>query len=89
MRETLVYTILTSADQARARLGWVSTSTGLTYCGICLRAEVTPEVGADCRVCGARVAQVFELSSGPASIRRAWKSACPQTEQLELKRTGS
>jgi hypothetical protein len=35
------YAILTNATQTRSRLGWVSASTGVTYCGICLRAPIT------------------------------------------------
>jgi hypothetical protein len=61
MGRTRAYAMLMSANRARARLGWVSASTGVTYCGICLRAPVTPEVGTTCVVCGARVTQIFEL----------------------------
>jgi hypothetical protein len=64
-------TILTSSDSSRARLGWVSDSTGLTYCGLCLRAPIAPKVGSTCLACGARVAHVVDLFAGPHTMRQA------------------
>jgi len=34
------YTIFISVDRRTARLGWISPSTGFTYCGICHHARV-------------------------------------------------
>jgi|HubBroStandDraft_2_1064218.scaffolds.fasta_scaffold388981_1 hypothetical protein len=75
MNKSSFFTILVSPNYATVRLGWVSPSTGLTYCGICLRAAVLPEVGAECSGCGALVARLFDLREGPDSIRQAWKEA--------------
>jgi hypothetical protein len=61
--ETYAYAILTNRNQTRSRLGWVSFSTGVTYCGICLRAPVEPEVGTTCVICGASVTRIFELAA--------------------------
>lgn len=77
--------IFAGANHARMRLGWVSASTGLTYCGICLRAPVAPEVGADCSACGARIAKIFDFAAPPASIRAAWSSASLISRQRKLK----
>jgi hypothetical protein len=60
--ETNAYALSTNAMQTRSRLGWVSASTGVTYCGICLRAPISPEVGTTCIVCGARVTRTLELT---------------------------
>ncbi len=87
--EVRLHTIFTSADKSRARLGWVSASTGLTYCGICLRAEVNAVPGTACHVCGARVAQVFEPSTDPASARRAWRAAFSLNRRQEPGCSGS
>lgn len=76
--------IFTSANHARTRLGWVSVSTGLTYCGICLRAQVPPEVGANCSACGARVTEIFDLAAAPASARAAWSSPSLISRQRKL-----
>lgn len=90
MRKSHLYTILASPDRAAVRLGWVSISTGLTYCGICLRAEVAPEVGAECAACGARVSRVLDLGAGEDSIRQAWREALRVTAVgRELRPTGT
>jgi hypothetical protein len=75
MSELNLYAILTSRDQSTVRLGWVSFCTGLTYCGICLRAPVEPMLGAECRACGAQVSRLFDLCAGNNSVRQAWKDA--------------
>ena len=83
------YAILISSDQATMRLGWVSPSTGLTYCGICLRSPVTPKIGADCHACGARVARTFELYADAYTTKRAWKEASLTSGGMKLRRTGT
>jgi hypothetical protein len=70
-----LYTIISCRKLRTARLGWVSPSTGLTYCGICLRAPVTPAIGAECSACGAHVAGLFEMQDGEAAVRHAWRQA--------------
>ncbi len=72
------HVILISHDTSRARLGWISASTGLTYCGICLRSSVTPETGKSCPACRARVAYVFDYYSSPEALRHAWKEISMQ-----------
>jgi hypothetical protein len=84
MNTSTLYAILISANQATMRLGWVSSSTGLTYCGICLRASLAPEVGSECSGCGARVTKVFELSAGSNSMLGAWKDATTIAGRLRL-----
>lgn len=69
------YTIFTNVDKTSARLGWISPSTGFTYCGICSRARVMPEIGTECEVCGARVANVLDLSADHGAMQQAWKVA--------------
>jgi hypothetical protein len=54
-------TIVISRNLTTVRFGWVSASTGLIYCGICLRAPITPELGSACPVCDARVSQLLDL----------------------------
>jgi len=65
------YVILLNRGHTRARLGWVSASTGLTYCGLCLRATVTPQLGQACPTCGAKVAHVFQAGTDSDSMRNA------------------
>jgi len=77
MSESHLYTILTSRNQSTVRFGWISISTGLTYCGICLRAPIAPEVGAVCPVCDATVSQVVDLGDRGASMKAAWRAALP------------
>ena len=90
MSESHVYSIFTSSDRSSVRLGWVSLSTGLTYCGICLRAPVAAEVGAECNACGAQVSRLFDLNAGTDSITQAWREASqPAAMRLELERTGT
>jgi hypothetical protein len=73
------HVILINHGNTRARLGWISASTGLTYCGLCLRAAITPEMGNSCPACGATVAHVFELGAEPWSLRNAWRRLGRQT----------
>ncbi len=73
LTDTHEHVILISHDSSRARLGWISASTGLTYCGICLRSSVTPESGSVCPSCRARVAYVFDFSASPEAMRHAWR----------------
>ena len=75
MTDPHLYPILTSTNPASVRLGWVSFSTGITYCGICLRAEIVPEVGATCSACGAQVAQVLDITARGEAWSSAWKQA--------------
>jgi len=71
------YVILMNQGHTRARLGWVSASTGLTYCGLCLRAAVTPQLGQSCPACGAKVARVFEADADSDSMRNASRALSP------------
>jgi hypothetical protein len=80
--------IFINNGNTRARIGWISHSTGLTYCGICLRAAVTPEIGKSCAVCGARVALVFTIGGDPNSIRNACKGLLRQTAGWALRDIG-
>jgi len=57
------------------RLGWVSQSTGLTYCGICFGTAVAPEIGAECPACGAQVSRLLDLRAEGKSINQAWNDA--------------
>ncbi len=56
------------------RLGWVSQSTGITYCGICLGAAIASSVGAECPACGARVSQLLD-SRENIVWKDVWKKA--------------
>jgi hypothetical protein len=59
--KTHEYALSTNIGRTRSRLGWISASTGVTYCGICLRAPITPQMGSICVMCGAQVTRVFDL----------------------------
>jgi hypothetical protein len=80
MRESTLYSIVTSQDGHAARLGWVSSATGITYCGICLAAPLTPRVGELCDHCGACVVSVFDAADGPEAIRHAWRQTGARAE---------
>ena len=87
MSESHLYTIVISRNQSTVRFGWVSASTGLTYCGICLRAPIAPKTGAACSVCDARVL-MFDLRAGGNSMKQAWRDALPLAiAQPEFKRS--
>ena len=58
---THTYALSTNLNRTRSRLGWISASTGVTYCGICLRAPITPQIGSTCVMCGAQVTRIFDL----------------------------
>jgi hypothetical protein len=88
VRDDQAHVILINHGNTRARLGWISPSTGLTYCGICLRAAVTPEIGESCAACGARVALAFSLSGDPNSIRNACRGLLRQTAGWALRDIG-
>ena len=75
MAEQQIYLILKASHRVAMRFGWVSSTTGITYCGICLRAPVAAEIGAECCVCGARVAQLVDVRAKRDAWRRAWKEA--------------
>ncbi|WP_420236877.1 hypothetical protein ACOBR2_14735 [Telmatobacter bradus] len=72
MSETTLYSIVAAPDGHGTRLGWVSSTTGITYCGICLRSSLKPCVGELCESCGACVVGVFDPAAGTQAIRRAW-----------------
>jgi hypothetical protein len=75
MTDLHFYSIMKAANPKAVRFGWVSPTTGITYCGICLRAAVTPQVGATCTVCGAQVAQLLDIRMRGDDWRRTWKEA--------------
>jgi hypothetical protein len=75
MTEQYFYSIMKAEHPRTVRFGWVSPMTGITYCGICLRAAVTPKVGAECRVCGAHVAQLLDIKATADTWRSAWREA--------------
>jgi hypothetical protein len=75
MSEPTLYAIVTSQDGVTTRMGWISSATGITYCGICLGAAVEPRVGELCAGCGACVIGVFDEQADPETIRRAWSHA--------------
>jgi hypothetical protein len=72
MSETTPYSIVAAQDGHGTRLGWVSSTTGITYCGICLRSPLKPCVGELCESCGACVVGVFDPAAGTQAIRHAW-----------------
>jgi hypothetical protein len=45
MAELYFYSVMTAVPSGTIRFGWVSATTGITYCGICLRSPVAPQVG--------------------------------------------
>ena len=72
MSETTLYTIVAAQDGITARLGWISSATGITYCGICLRSALQPRIGELCDACGACVVGVFDPAEGAHAIHYAW-----------------
>jgi hypothetical protein len=72
MSETNLYSIVAAQDGITVRLGWISSATGITYCGICLRSALQPHVGELCDTCGACVVGVFDPVDGAHAIHRAW-----------------
>lgn len=72
MSETTLYSIVAAQDGITARLGWISSSTGITYCGICLRSALLPRVGELCDTCGACIIGVFDPAEGAQAIHYAW-----------------
>jgi hypothetical protein len=88
LRDDYTHVILINQGSTRARLGWISQSTGLTYCGICLRSSVTPAIGESCAACGARVALVFTIGGDPNSIRNACRGLLRQTAAWALRDIG-
>jgi hypothetical protein len=72
MSETTLYSIVAAPDGTTARLGWVSSATGITYCGICLRSALQPRIGELCDACGACVVGVFDPTKGARAIHCAW-----------------
>lgn len=87
MSETTLYSIVAAQDGHGTRLGWVSSTTGITYCGICLRSPLKPCVGELCESCGACVVGVFDPAAGTQAIRHAWShvsaSAAPPNHLLD------
>ncbi|MGB8259941.1 MAG: hypothetical protein WCE75_06305 [Terracidiphilus sp.] len=85
MSDGIPFSIVASQDGYTARLGWISSATGITYCGICLGPELEPREGVLCARCRACVVGVFDTHSDHESIRRAWSRAIPsQCEGLPL-----
>jgi hypothetical protein len=72
MSKTVLYSIVAAPNGVTARLGWISSATGITYCGICLRSALQPIVGRLCDACGACVVGVFDPAEGAQAIHRAW-----------------
>jgi len=87
MSQATLYSIVAAQDGNTARLGWISSTTGITYCGICLRSALQPRVGELCDACGACVVGVFDPTEGLQAIHGAWKffrSAAPPAPAEEL-----
>jgi hypothetical protein len=89
MSESHLYTIVLSRNQSTLRFGWISASTGLTYCGICLRAPIRSEIGAECPVCDARVfTHIGSSCRWKLDENRHGERLLPAaTVEFELKRT--
>jgi hypothetical protein len=88
MTEAQLYTILISRNHSTVRFGWTSASTGLTYCGICLRAQIKPEIGAACPVCDAHVSQILDVRDSAATRKQARRETLPRAEvERKLQRT--
>lgn len=79
MSETILYSVIAAQDGYTVRLGWISSATGITYCGICLRSALQPRVGDLCDACGACVVGVFDPTEGPQAIHGAWSRLRPAT----------
>lgn len=77
MSENPLYSIVAAPDGNTARLGWVSSATGITYCGICLRSALQPCIGELCDACGACVVGVFDPTEGREAIHGAWSRFRP------------
>jgi hypothetical protein len=75
MAELYFYSVMTSVPSGTIRFGWVSATTGITYCGICLRSPVAPRVGEECKACGARVAQLLDIRAKGDAWRQTWRAA--------------
>jgi hypothetical protein len=60
MAELYLYSVLFGKKPLSIRLGWISPSTGILYCGICMGAAIASKVGAECPACGARVSQLLD-----------------------------
>jgi hypothetical protein len=77
MSSNPLYFIVAAPDATTARLGWVSSVTGITYCGICLRSALQPCIGELCDACGACVVGVFDPVEGAQAIHSAWSRFRP------------
>ena len=84
MSEPTLYSVLSSQDRPAVRLGWISSATGITYCGICLGSAVRPRLGEVCKKCGACVVGVFDASDGWDTIRQAWRRAKPVLDSYAI-----
>lgn len=54
----------------RTRTCWLGPRSGITYCGICLQAEVRADEGATCSVCASKVERVMEVVDGGKPLNR-------------------
>lgn len=84
MSEPTLYSVLSSQDRPAVRLGWISSETGITYCGICLRSAVQPRLGELCEKCGACVVGVFDPTDGWDTIRQAWGPGKPALDSYAI-----
>jgi hypothetical protein len=75
MTQPSLLAIVSNESGTVARLAWISESSGISYCGICLQGQVAPEVNAICSVCDARVSSVFDLASNSRELKQAWIKA--------------
>jgi len=83
MTEQYSYAIMTAVRSGTIRFGWVSPMTGITYCGLCLLSAVTPRVGAECKACGARVAQLLDIRTKGDTWRQTWKGAISMLRDVD------
>lgn len=67
--------ILAAQKGGATRLGWISSVTGITYCGICLRSPIEPRLGSTCECCSARVVGLFDPEADAQTVRNAWRKA--------------
>ncbi|WP_158748362.1 hypothetical protein [Acidobacterium sp. S8] len=77
------YAVITSRTRSVTRLGWKSPSTAETFCGICMRGVISPELGAVCSSCGGEVLRTFEVFDGGQPLRPAQRSASPTAFSVE------
>jgi hypothetical protein len=72
--KTLTHIYVRDAQKAFVRPCW--TSGGEVYCGMCMRGEVSAEVGSVCPICGSTVERILEVADGGAPKFTRHRSGC-------------